>query len=72
MGNQLFRGCIEPIAGTAVCFAESTDCDSSDGKKKLSFIAKTDKVLQMKRVFLKSNMPSQQSESSQSEAEPQQ
>lgn len=57
VGNQVFKGSLEPIMGTAVCFQESkcgtTDNrDDSAPRKTLSFISKTDKILVMKRVFL--------------------
>lgn len=57
VGNQLFRGSLEPIQGTAVCFEEvktsATDNNNdSSSYKSLSFTSKTDKVLVMKRVFL--------------------
>jgi hypothetical protein len=53
IGNQMFRGSVEPIMGTAVCFQEqATDKNESPQKKSLSFISKTEKVLVMKRVFL--------------------
>ena len=58
VGNQVFRGSLEPIQGTAVCFQESEVASPLEGSnscksvKKLSFLTKTDKMLVMKRVFL--------------------
>ena len=59
VGNQLFRGPLEPVQGTAVCFEERGPESSGDesrrdagARNRLSFISKTDKAIVAKRVFL--------------------
>lgn len=57
VGNQFFRGTLEPIQGTAVCFAvtphKQEQQSSRPLKSKLTYVSKTDKCFVMKRVFLK-------------------
>lgn len=59
MGNQLFQGSLDYQMGTALIFEEATldkttsrSANVTKDSKKLSFFAKTDKVLPVKRVFL--------------------
>lgn len=53
----MFKGTFEPLLGTAVCFQQSdtTGSESSGHSADLKYVAKTDKRLLMKRVYLEPN-----------------